>query len=337
MRRAIWIFFLLVVPAAALAAWWAFAPPRVETVQPRRGEIAEIVYATGVVEPERWAQVSPLSRSRIVETCDCEGQEVKKGDVLARLDDSVEQATLLEMEARQGQASRELERALRLLERSVAAVQDVERARSEAAQADASVAAQRARIANLTLVAPTDGVVLRDDAEVGEIAEPAVALFWVGQPKPLIVTAEVNEEDILKVEAGQRVLLRSDAFPDQVLEATVSRITPKGDPVSKTFRVRFELPDDTPVRIGMTVDVNVVVRVAEEALLLPAAAINGDAVMVVTGEGPTSERAERKQVSVGIRAVNEVEILSGLSETERVISPFPDTIEDGDRVWAKAD
>jgi RND family efflux transporter MFP subunit len=224
-----------------------------------------------------------------------------------------------------------------LLERSVTAMQDVERARSEAVQTDASVAAQKARIANLALVAPDDGVVLRDDAEVGEIAEPATALFWVGQPKPLIVTAEVNEEDILKVEAGQRVLLRSDAFPDQVLEAKVSRITPKGDPVTKTFRVRFELPDDTPVRIGMTVDVNVVVRVAKDALLLSAAAINGDAVMVVTGEGPMEQRAERKVVSVGIRAVNEVEILSGLSEAERVISPFPETLEDDDRVWAKAD
>ena len=107
--------------------------------------------------------------------------------------------------------------------------------------------------------------------------------------------------------------------------------------MSKTFRVRFELPDDTPVRIGMTVDVNVVVRVAEDALLLSAAAIDGDAVMVVTGEGLMEQRAERKEVSVGIRAVDEVEILSGLSETERVISPFPETLEDGDRVWAKAD
>ena len=337
MRRAILIFVLLVLPAAGLGAWWAFAPAIVEIVQPRRGEIAEIVYATGVVEPERWAQVSPLSRSRIVETCDCEGQSVSKGDVLARLDDSVERATLLELEARQAQASRDLDRQMRLLERSVTAEQDVERARSEAAQSDAAVAAQKARIANLALVAPTDGVVLRDDAEVGEIAEPATALFWVGQPKPLIVTAEVNEEDILRVEAGQRVLLRSDAFPDQVLEATVSRITPKGDPISKTFRVRFDLPDDTPVRIGMTVDVNVVVRVAEGALLLPAAAIDDDAVTVVTGEGPTEERAERREVSVGIRAVSDVEILSGLSESDRVISPYPETIEDGDRVWAKAD
>ena len=48
---------------------------------------AEIVYATGVVEPLRWAKVLALSRKRIVWICDCEGKVVKKGDVLVKLDD----------------------------------------------------------------------------------------------------------------------------------------------------------------------------------------------------------------------------------------------------------
>lgn len=333
MRRTAVILFALLLPAAALGGWWLLAPSRVETVHPRRGDAAQIVYATGVVEPKTWAKVSPLSRSRIVETCDCEGSAVAKGDILARLDDSVERAILMELEARRDLAAAELKRQLRLLERSVTALQDVERARSEAAQAEAAVAAQTARITNLALVAPADGVVLRQDAEVGEIAEPTTILFWVGQPHPLIVTAEVNEEDILKVEVGQRVLLRSDAFPDRVLDATVARITPKGDPVSKTYRVRFDLPEDTPVRIGMTVDVNIVVRVEEDTLLLPVAAVDGAVVVVVEPD----ETAQRREVEVGIQAANDIEILSGLSESDAVIVPFPESVRSGDRVRVTAD
>ena len=85
-------------------------------------------------------------------------------------------------------------------------------------------------------------------------------VFWIGDPKPLRITADVDEEDVPRVEPGQKVLLRADAFPDRVLEGGLTSITPKGDPVQKTYRVRIELPDDAPLLIGMTVEANVVVR-----------------------------------------------------------------------------
>ena len=115
-----------------------------------------------------------------------------------------------------------------------------------------------------------DGVVLRRDGEVGEIAEVGQILFRVGVPKPLQVVAEVNEEDIPRVAVGQTVLLRTDAFPGQRLEATVREITPMGDPVAKTYRIRVALPDDTPLRPGMSVEANVVTREKPNALLVPA-------------------------------------------------------------------
>ncbi len=83
-----------------------------------------------------------------------------------------------------------------------------------------------------------DGVVLRRDGEVGEIAEAGQILFRVGVPKPLQVVAEVNEEDIPRVALGQTVLLRTDAFPDRRLEGKVREITPMGDVVAKTYRIK---------------------------------------------------------------------------------------------------
>ena len=120
-----------------------------------------------------------------------------------------------------------------------------------------------------------DGVVLRRDGEVGEIVETGQVLFRVGVPKPLQVVAEVNEEDIPRVALGQKVLLRTDAFAGKALEGTVHEITPAGRSVAKTFRIRVALPDDTPLKVGMSVEANVVTREKPGALLVPADAVQG--------------------------------------------------------------
>ena len=326
MRRL--VILALIAAAAGAAGWVALTRPApVETVAVARGEAAEIVYANGSVEPRVWARVAPMVRARIVEVCACEGDAVEAGAPLGRLDDREAQAVLAELEAREAQTARELERLRDLIARNVAARADVERAESEEARLQALIAAQRIRIDDHVLRAPVAGVVLRQDGEVGEIADPGEALFWVGQPKPLVVTAEINEEDIPRIRPGQRALLRSDAFPGAALEATVARITPMGDPVARTFRVRFDLPEDTPLLIGMSVEVNVVVRVVEDALLAPTAALAPDGTVTVVADGV----ARRVPVEVGLRGAVMSEIRAGLAEGDRVATPAVD-LPDGARV-----
>lgn len=323
--------FLLAAVAAG-AAYWSFTrPATVAVVTARRGDAADIVYATGVVEPRSWAKVTPLVRERIVERCDCEGRRVEKGEILARLDSAQAEATLAELKARQKLAAAEHDRLAVLVERNVMSQQALDRVRSETGQAAALVAGQTARLENYVLRAPMRGTILRRDGEVGEIAEPGSVLFWIGEAKPLRVVAEVNEEDIPQIRAGQRALIRADAFPERTLEATLDSITPKGDPVAKTYRVYLALPDDTPVLIGMTVELNIVVRVAQGALLLPVNAVQGNAVFVVEGDV-----ARRRELAIGIRGTREVEILSGLPEAARVVAPYPPRLADGARVTIAA-
>jgi membrane fusion protein, multidrug efflux system len=276
------VLLVLIAAAAAAAFWWQTARPVSVTVVPvTRGDAAEIVYATGTVEPRTWSKVTSLVRERITSLCNCEGNAVAAGDVLARLDDTEPKAVLAELTAREVFTTRELDRLRGLTARNVATIQDLERAESEEARLQALIAAQRARLDGYTLRAPLDGIVLRQDGEIGEVAEPGTVLFWIGQPRPLLIVAEVNEEDIPRVTPGQRTLLRADAFPDRALEAVVDSITPMGDPVAKTYRVRFALPEDTPLLIGMTVEVNIVVGVSEATLLVPAGAVDGDTVWTV--------------------------------------------------------
>lgn len=330
MRVVRWLLLVLLLAGAGGGYWWwRDRPLAVETVAARIGTAAEVVYATGVVEPVRWAKVQPVQRGRIVDLCDtCEGEPVKAGAVLAKLDDGVGRAALKELVAREQFLKAELDRAAELVNRRIVSQQTYERAVSEYTQIQGAVAVQSARLEDYVIRSPIDGTVLRRDGEIGEIADTNSVLFWVGAPKPLEIEAEINEEDIPRVAAGMPVLLRSDAFPDRVFEGTVSRITPKGDPVAKTYRVHIALPDDTPLLIGMTVDVNVVTRKVEGALLLPRNALDGDRVFRIGPDG----RALARAVRIGIRSATEVEVSQGLTEGDRVVAPVPAGLKEGRRL-----
>jgi RND family efflux transporter MFP subunit len=315
--------------AAALAFWWLRfgASPEVTAVSPTRGTAVEIVYATGAVEPVRWAKVTSVIRDRIVEICDCEGKQVRKGEVLARLDDKEQRAQLEELRAREEFAKRELSRQTELLGRGVASTQAQERVAMELQSIQALILVQLEKIDDRTIAAPIDGVVLRRDGEVGEIAEAGQVLFRIGVTRPLRVVAEVNEEDIPRVAVGQTALLRTDAFPGERLEGTVSEVTPMGDPVAKTYRIKVSLPDDTPLKPGMSIEANVITREKEGALLVPADAVQGSSVFVIE-----RGRVRKRTIEAGIRGTRAVEVLSGLSENDRVASPAGTGLADGTKV-----
>jgi hypothetical protein len=165
---------------------------------------------------------------------------------------------------------------------------------------------------------------------MGEIVGPTDVLFWVGPPAPMQVVAEINEDEITRIAAGQKAFLRSEAFATQALRATVSQITPKGDPTRKTFRVYLVLPRDTPLRIGMTVEVNIIYREKTAAVVVPAEAVANNAVQVLR-----DGKVERIPISVGIRGSRNVEIVGNVSKDTTVLSPARTDLADGTRVHAE--
>lgn len=324
------IVLLVVAGIAAGALWWRFGRgPQVQLQAVGRGTAAEIVYATGVVEPVRWAKMASMARERIVAHCSCEGKAVNEGDVLARLDDREVRANLAEQQARMALAQREVERVSQLLQRGVSTQQAYDKATADLAQIRALVAATNERLGNYRIVAPQSGIVLRQDGEVGEIADIGQILFRVGDPRPLQVTADVAEEDIPRVRVGQKVLLRTDAFRDRPLDGTVREITPMGDTATKTFRIRIALPDDTPLHFGMSVEANIVSREAQGVLLVPNEAVAGGAVFTAAGG-----RLVRRPVEIGIRGTRMSEVRAGVSEGDLIVVPAEPRWRGGERVRA---
>src|SRR5256884_959924 len=304
-----------------------FHPPTVTTAVAIRAPVSEAIYGTGTVEPERWAKVVPLQRRRLVELCRCEGQAVKAGQVLGRQDDAEERNALHQLEINNEQLERDLNRALRDRDKSEATKTEYEQRSTQFEESKTRIAAQKVRIDALVLRAPLDGMVLRRDGEVGEIAGPTDVLFWVGPPAPMQVVAEINEEEINRIAAGQKAFLRSEAFPGRALRATVSQITPKGDPTRKTFRVYLRLPQDTPLRIGMSVETNIIFREKPAAIVVPAEAVAGDAVQMVD-----DGRIKRVSVKVGIRGSRNIEIIGDVSKGTPVLSPARTDLADGARI-----
>ena len=141
------------------------------------------------------------------------------------------------------------------------------------------------------------------------------------------VVAEVNEEEINRIAAGQKAFLRSEAFPGRALRASVSQITPKGDPTRKTFRVYLRLPQDTQLRIGMSVEVNIIFREKQAAIVVPAEAVAGDSVQMVD-----DGRIKRVPVKVGIRGSRNIEIIGDVSKGTPVLSPARRDLADGARI-----
>lgn len=324
---------LLALVALGLALivgwWWWDRGPQVKVVAVTTGDAAEVVYATGVVEPVNWAKVTAPSRKRIEEICKCEGEAVTKGQVVVRLDDDEEQAVLREYESRLARYKEDAARLEGLVKRNSVSRVTLDDKLTEVREYEARVAMQKDRISDLALKSPLDGIVMRRIGEVGEIAGIGErdTLLWVGEPSPLKIIAEVNEDDILKVASGQRVLLRHEGHTGSPLPASVDRITPKGDPETKTFRVHLSLPPDTPLKVGMSVEANIVVAEAKGALVVPAEAIANNHVLKV-------EDGEVRQVAVevGIRGTDRVEVKGALAPGDLIVSPPPAGLQDGDNV-----
>jgi membrane fusion protein, multidrug efflux system len=235
--------------------------------------------------------------------------------LLARLENEDLQRAITAAAAEERYAKAQLDRQGQLVERGVAARSAYDRAQADWEKAQALRERAAAEAHYLDLVAPAAGTIIRRDGEIGQMIGANQPMFWMSCCAPLRVSAEVDEEDIAQVRPGQEVLIRADAFPGRIFPGTVKAITPKGDPVARTYRVRVSLPPDTPLMIGMTAETNIVLRKADNALLVPAGAVRDDTVWRVA-DGKLSPT----HVTVGAKGANEVEILSGLTDQDRILA-----------------
>lgn len=324
------IFLFLAGAGVAFALLSPRYLPAVNAVHPARGTAVEAVYATGTVEPTVMLPVAPRLTGRLLGIEADEGSRVSKGQVLGQLEDADLRKTLDENRSRQVLTEKEYERKSALAKKGYETKSSLDKARADMEAARAAVARTETQIGYLQLLAPDDGEVIRRDGEIGQVIPANQPVFWLSCCAGLRISADVDEEDIARVVPGQKVLIRADAFPGATFNGTVTAVTPKGDPVSRSYRVRIGLSEGHTLRIGMTAESNIIIAEKADALLVPNTAVTGDTVWVVE-----KGALQKKTVTVGVRGSDKTEILSGVTEQDLVVTDNPKDFDAGRKVRAR--
>ncbi len=308
---------------------WQTRPLELALTPPARGPAVEAVYAAGSIEPTVTLPVASKVMGRLTAVLAQEGDAVRKGQVLAKLEASDLQSAVDEAQARERLAQAQFARTRELVQQRFLAPVELDRVRSDLEAAQAAVKRTQSLRDVLTLVAPADGTVLRRDGEVGQVLTAGQVLMTLSCCAPLRATVDVDEEDIGRVRKGQAVVLRADALPGRTLKGQVQDITPKGDPVSRSYRVRIRLDKAEGLMAGMTVEANLIVLQREQAWLVPSTAVQKGSVWVAQ-----NGRAHKQAIQVGIAGTSKTEVLSGLNPDTQVIVQPPTDLTEGRAVRA---
>ena len=351
-----------------------------EVREPLPGEQQTELSAAGYVDSRRRSVIAPQVAGRLVDVTVEEGEPVKQGQVIARLDDRDARVLLERAEAevraagaqlaaaraQASNAQRTTDRTRNLAKQGVipsAQLLDVETAGSaareqlNAASAQLVVAlrareAARLQLSHTVVRAPFTGTVARKLADEGAVLAPAAlegtnlgGIIELVDLDALEVEAEVSEEQLSRIRAGQPALIFLDAFPDQAFPATVGTVRPAIDrsKATATVMVRFQA-----VPQGALPDMGAKVSFLREPL--PPDALDPKArpprvpaTAVVDGEGGPAvwvvkdERLERQPVRVGQRVGEEVALEEGPpAGTQVVVAPDARKLRPGRRVKVEA-
>jgi len=344
---------ILVVAVGAAAYFFAgrsFRPKTVEVVTASlltEGQASTVLSATGYVEAERKADLSPKITSRITELNVTEGTRVKKGDVVARLDHTDLDAQLAEKQAAWVNAKAELSRQRSLNSEGLAPKSTLDAAVAAEGATRAAVRYVQALLDYTVIRAPFSGVVTAKRAFVGEAVSPfgsspsgggsGGAIVTLVEFSTLYVGADVNEANLSKLGPSQPAEITLDAVPDKTYHGFLRQIVPAADRQKATVRVKVAFADadekilpDLSARVSFTSQPTGG-KTGKTRVLVPASAVrtvDGKTGVFRIADG----RARFQPVRTGPAADGQVEIKEGLAGGERLISTSSGEIRDGDRV-----
>lgn len=291
----------------------------VELSQARLGTISALYSATATLEADAEARVVPRIPGRIIELLAEEGDQVRVGDALARIDDDRMRLELARAEADLSRLRQDLGRQREMHQRNLIATEAFERLQYEFEAQEAQVDLVRLELSYTEITAPIDGVVSERMIRVGNMVNTSDPAFVVTALEPLLATLHVPERELARLHPGQPARLQVDALPGDIFVGEVARISPVVDAASGTFRVTVALSDHGQrLRPGMFGRFHIVYDSRDSALLVPVAAVMSEdgrqSVFVINGT-----EAQRRTVTVGYRNNGEYEILDGLEPDERVV------------------
>jgi RND family efflux transporter MFP subunit len=312
------------------------------------GQATTILSATGYVEAERKADLSPKITSRITELNVTEGTRVRKGDVVARLDHTDLDAQLADARASWVNAKAEMDRQKALRAEGLAPQSALDAAVAQEASTRAKVAYVQALLGYTEIRAPFTGVITAKRAFVGEAVSPfgsspsgggsGGAIATLVEFSSLYVGADVNESNLAKLGDRQPAEISLDAVPDKTYHGFLRQVVPAADRQKGTVRVKVAFTDadekilpDLSARVSFTTEPTRG-KTSRPRILVPRSAVasrDGRSGVYRIVEG----RARFQPVETAGEVQGQIEVTKGLQGGETLISqPEKAGIRDGDRV-----
>lgn len=306
-------------------------PVEVDTV--RTGPIEAWLRATSTLEAAQEAQIVARVAGIVEQVAVEEGEQVRAGQVLVRMERERLELELRRARAALEQARSEYERNRELARRKLVSPDVLDRARFDLDAARAAYELAELSLRESEVTAPFDGVVTARYVKVGNHVNAMAPLLRITGIHRVEAPVHLPETEVGKLAVGQLAELEIDALGEARLPGRVARIVPVVDPATGTVKVTTTVEDEAGrLRPGMFARVGIRYDRREQALLVPRAALidqDGEQTVFVVGEDSI---AQRRRLRTGYAEGDVVEVLDGLTDGERVVVTGQSQLRDGARV-----
>jgi membrane fusion protein (multidrug efflux system) len=326
-------------------------PVRTAAVQTR--DLAETLSLTGTLDPRAEVTVVPEVTARLERVLRNEGDRVTRGQALAILDDADfslardrAKANLDLTEATRAHALAEKERADALLKTGGITDKDhlsaqvaMQLANASNAQARTELAIAERQLSRSHISAPIGGRIAKRHADAGTIVSAGTPLYTIVDDSVFELRSSVGSGDFGKLKIGATVTVTVDALPGFVTEGDVNRISPQVDARSRSFEVIIRLPGRPELVSGLFARAEVRVREVPGSLTVPPSALLRDGADPMKAQTyvVVNNKAERRDVTVGIESPDAVQVTSGVQAGEVVVLDPPSALGTGAQVQVERD
>jgi membrane fusion protein (multidrug efflux system) len=295
------------------------APIPVEVAVLATGPLENALRFSANLEAETQVQVLARAPGQVVKLKVEEGDQVKKNEVLLRLEDAEQRSALKRAETELDQGKRTFAKQEELLTHGVVSDDAREQAQFELRRLQIAFDDAR-RVLSYTVVRATvAGTVTVRQVKLGDYVNPNQHLFDVTDFESIVAKVFVPEKEVGTVKRGQVVRLFSPSSPRDSREAIVERVSPVVDPRSGTAKVTIKIPDTKDLQPGAFVSVELVTAENPNAVLLPRKALVYDDDEPFAFKLVGGDRVERVRVLPKLRGVDHVEASSGFAAGDKVV------------------
>ncbi len=328
--RALAVLLLLAAPAACKKANSAagggggpggpggFAMP-VEVATAIRDTVVDAIAATGQIEAIQSIELRPEVSGRITDILVREGQEVADGTPLFKVDDAELKAQVAQAEADRQMARQALERTKQLIAQNASSTSDLEQAQAKSQSADANYDLLKTRLDRTVVRAPFAGVTGRRLVSIGTYVSSQTPLITLQSVNPQHASFDVPERYADRLRRGQLVSFQVAALPGKNFSGEVVFVDPVVSLPGRTILIKARVPNNEhQLQAGMFIEARLATNIRPNAVVVPEDALlpmEGATFIWVIKQG----KADRRQVSVGVRTAGWAEIQSGVDAGDSVV------------------